>query len=135
GPAALEPARGRDGVTLLRIGEREQEAAEQERALGLAERALVGPEAIRIPVLCQLARVCLDRRNRSRIVGGDRSTARRQEQRGIEPLVARGALPASSGAAPALRCRRGSRRRARAGAWPPPGRDGERSARAGPRRR
>ena len=51
GAVALKPARRADVIALLGVGQRHQEAAEQERALGLAQRPLVGSEAVAVAVL------------------------------------------------------------------------------------
>src|SRR5699024_1629130 len=53
-PVPLEPGTGLRVLTLLRTGQRSDEAAEQERPLGLSQRSPVVPEPVDVPVLGQL---------------------------------------------------------------------------------
>ena len=53
GAVALEPARGLDVAALLAVGERHDEAAEQESAFCLAEWPFVGPVAVCVALLCE----------------------------------------------------------------------------------
>src|SRR5438309_2107761 len=66
--AAVEPAARLDEIALLQVGERDHEPAEQERALRLAERALVRLEAVGEAVLRQLLDELPQRLPRARVV-------------------------------------------------------------------
>ena len=92
-------------VSLLRQREGQHEAAEQERALRLSERALVGAVAVGVAVLGQLVEHGPQRRERAGIVRGHGAADRGEQQRRVHTLVAGRALPASGGMD---RVRRGS---------------------------
>ena len=77
----------RDVVALLVVGEGEPEAAEQEGAFGLAERAFVGSVAVAVAVVGELGGDRVQRGERARVVGRDGAADGGQQQRGVEPRV------------------------------------------------
>src|SRR5487761_1519553 len=97
GPVALEPAGRVQLPALLLQGEGHHEAAQQEGALGVAERPLVVPEPVGVTVLGELVGIGAQRFHRARVVGRQRPADRRQQQRRIDRGVVRGALPAPGG--------------------------------------
>ena len=69
GAVPFEPARRTDSVSLLRVREREEKTAEEERALRFAERSRVRPVAVGEPVFGQLVLDCAQRCEGAGIVG------------------------------------------------------------------
>ena len=97
GPVALEPADGLGGPALLVRGQRHQEPAQHERSLGLVQRPLVLAEPVHVAVLARSARHA---RRGWPEPGGRRPAGRAadggQQQGGVDPVVAGGALPAAA---------------------------------------
>ena len=94
GTVALEPPGGKDVVALLGVGERHPEPAEQEGALRLAQRTLVGAVAVAVSVLGELE---LDR-----LQGGEGAGIRLA----IAPRMAGSSSAASTRASLGERCQR-----------------------------
>src|SRR4051812_21486084 len=94
---ALEPAQRVLAPTLLAQREREQEAAQQERSLGLAERALVHAVAVTEVILRQLREHRVKRLADPRIVRRDGPAQSGEHERSVDPLVPGRPLPAPGG--------------------------------------
>ena len=126
----------RDVIALLAVGERHQEPAQQERALGLPERTLVGPEAVAVAVLGELRLDRLQRGDRTGVSRRDRAADRR---RAAAPHLGAGrwasAASARVSAARVWRCPRRSHRRGKPIARPARRRGRTRRSGAGRRRR
>src|SRR6476620_4368144 len=84
GAGALVPGAGFGFPPVLVQAQRDEEAAQQERSLGLAEGSVVVAEAVGIAVTGELGQICLERRNGARVIGRDRAAQSRQQERGVE---------------------------------------------------
>lgn len=80
-------------LALLVLGERDHEAAQQEGSFRIGQRALVVPEAVGIFVLGELLEVGAQRGGGTRVLGRQRATQRRQQERRVKARVPRRALP------------------------------------------
>jgi hypothetical protein len=94
---ALEPAGRSQVVTLLAPGQRQEESAQQKGSLGFTEGTLVRLEAVAVPVVGQLRLHRVQGGDGARIIRGQRTADGRQQQRGVNPGVGRGPLPATAG--------------------------------------
>jgi hypothetical protein len=107
GAVALLPAVRRRGADLLLLGEGDEEAAHDKRALSLRERPLVVPEPVCEVVLGQLLQVRLKSPYGARVVGWHRaasragaSSARCHRPEGCRPLRPASATEESARASP-----------------------------------
>ena len=78
-------------------GQRHPEPAQQEGALGLVQRPRVLAEPVDEAVVGQLAHDRLHGGPHARVIGRDSAADDGQQQGGVDPLVAGGALPAAGG--------------------------------------
>jgi hypothetical protein len=87
GAVAFQPACGGDCVASLVVGERHEESAEEEGALGLAERSLVGLVAVAVAVVGELGVDRLQGGERAGVGGRDGAADGGQEQCGVGASV------------------------------------------------
>ena len=121
-------------VSLLVRGERQVEAAEQERALGLVQRSRSLSEPVHVAVGGELVDDRSPGRPAARVVGGDGAAERGQQQGGVDAGVVGCALPTPVGVQAVLRGVGHDRGRP-APTTRPPGRGVGRRRRAARRRR
>ena len=74
-------------IALLCVRERDDEAAEQEGAFGLAEPSFVGPVSVGVAVLGQLVLDGPERGDRPRVVVGNCTSNCGQEEGNVDSLV------------------------------------------------
>src|SRR5512135_2618883 len=89
GPVPLEPPVRLDLTTLLMRGQRQNEAAEQERAFGALERPPIMPEAIGVPITGERKDVGVQGCRGPRVVPGGRPPQRREQKCGVETGIVR----------------------------------------------
>jgi hypothetical protein len=85
--------RQKDRVVLLVQGERDEEPAQGEGSFGVGQWPVVVPEAVGVPVAGEVGQVTGQGRDGARVRGFHAAAERRQQQRGVQRRVLRGALP------------------------------------------
>ena len=92
----IEPSRC-EKIALLVLGEREEKSAQQKSALGLAKRPSIGAKAIDVLLFEEFGFNGGNGRDAPGIGNRQRPTDSGEQQGRIDPRIARGPLPATSG--------------------------------------